>query len=108
VIATGVVTAWVIIGLAFGFIGALFWFGIRSRIQPPDPDWREHQPTPMKPPRSYWITWWIGTALLILMALAASVVHQVWLVWLAFAAWVVSSTIRHVIAFRHGRRPSRV
>jgi hypothetical protein len=102
-LATSAATTVLCLGLAFGTIAALFLFGARARIQPPDPNWRDHQPPSTKAPRSYWITWWIGFALLVSIALAASLAHQIWLAWLAFAGWVVTYVVRLAI-LRQTRR----
>jgi hypothetical protein len=103
ILATSPLATWLILGLVFGSTAALFWFGIRAPIQPPDPDWREHQPASVKAPRSYWIAWWIGTGFLFSMALIASVTDQKWIGLLAFGGWAVASVFRHVFAFRHSR-----
>ena len=36
--------------LATGVIAALMIVGIRTKLPPPDPDWREHLPPPPPPP----------------------------------------------------------
>ncbi|MDP9330500.1 MAG: hypothetical protein M3P11_07695 [Actinomycetota bacterium] len=42
---------------AFGVIATLMVVGIRTKLPPPDPNWRDHVP-PDPPPRSR-LWWWI-------------------------------------------------
>jgi hypothetical protein len=51
--------------LAVGVIAALMVIGIRTKLPPPDPDWREHLPAPPPPPPRWWqIVWFVRLAFL--------------------------------------------
>jgi hypothetical protein len=51
--------------LAVGVIAALMVIGIRTKLPPPDPDWREHLPPPPPPPPRWWqIVWFVRFAFL--------------------------------------------
>jgi hypothetical protein len=103
-LATSAAATWLAIVFVFGTTAALFCFGIRAPIHPPDPDWREHLPDPKRVPRSYWIVWGIGTGLLYTLALVAAITDEHWIAFMAIGAWVVTAVIRNVIAFKVGRR----
>jgi hypothetical protein len=45
--------------LAVGVIAALMVIGIRTKLPPPDPNWREHLPPPSPPPPRWWQIVWV-------------------------------------------------
>jgi hypothetical protein len=58
--------------LAVAIIGGLMIVGIRTKLSPPDPDWREHLPKPgPPPPRWWWVVWLSRYPVLVAAVIAA-------------------------------------
>jgi hypothetical protein len=59
---------------AVAVIATIMTIGIRTKVPPPDPNWREHIPPPPPPkPRWFVILWWPGRYSLILLAIIAMI-----------------------------------
>jgi hypothetical protein len=99
--------------LAVGIIAALMVLGIRMKLPPPDPDWREHPPPPFPPRSRFWQMLWLGRfpLLLAMILVAAFRLNDriLMALGLSYVAVIVAvSAERVVLAFRlrRARRPS--
>jgi hypothetical protein len=54
--------------LAFGVIATLMIVGIKMKVPPPDPDWREHLPPPPPPPSRLQLIVFVGFRYAVLLA----------------------------------------
>ena len=93
--------------LAVGVIATLMLVGIRAEPPPPDPDWREHLPSPPpRPPGYMWIIWLIRYPMLIAVLIAA-ILHVTPLVFALIAVYLVSVVYLFAWSLRERRRMRR-
>lgn len=93
--------------LAVGVIAALMFVGIRMKLPPPDPDWRQHLPPPPPRPPRWWISLWLSRYAILVGAIVAAALGQnraeVWLGLMMVAITFVGVSFRMREVLRHHR-----
>lgn len=97
--------------LAFATIATLMVVGVRMKMPPPDPDWREHLPQAPPPPPRWWFVLWFGRwPMIFAMAVAAALKAKA-LVWVLFALYLAMTVVplawRYKTAMRIRRAAAR-
>jgi hypothetical protein len=104
-LAYGVMTNVVVIALlCLAFVASIV-FGLRMKLPAlgSSTPWANER---VKPPRSYWVLFWLGQGCLLLSALAA-VLHIIWLaisLGMVFLALIVARNVMAVALIRRARR----
>jgi hypothetical protein len=90
-----------------GVIATLMIVGIRTKLPPPDPDWREHLPQPV-PPRSrlWWKIWFGRYAFLVagIVALRLGATRLGLALAFLFLGVTYAAIAQHVVAVRRYRK----
>jgi hypothetical protein len=94
---------------AAGVIAALMAVGIRTKLPPPDPNWREHVPTQPPRPSRFWLMVSLGRWLFWVAGIVAALFHLNTLAVAMAVAFVIvtlaATAERFVAMARHRRRP---
>jgi hypothetical protein len=104
---TGVIAT----ALAFATIATLIFIGVRMKMPPPDPDWREHLPQAPPPPPRWWFVLWFGRWPMLVAVVLASAFEAEALA-MAFLALYLAMTVvplgwRFKTAMRRRRAAAR-
>jgi hypothetical protein len=57
---------------AVAVIATLMDIGIRMKLPPPDPDWRQHLPSPVPWPPRWWVVLWVSRYAFLLAGVVAA------------------------------------